>query len=259
MERILNEEGDEITALVMEPLVQAAAGMLVMPHGYLKRVRELTAKHDVFLIVDEVATGFGRTGKFFACEHEGVSPDFMTLSKGITGGYLPLAATLTTKRVFDAFLGTFEEKKTFYHGHSYTGNALACAVALASLKVFRDEKVIEGLPAKVEAFTKALKPIEQLKHVKEVRQRGLIVGIELEKDVATHEAYRPNDAVGAKVAVLAREQGLICRPIGDVVILMPPLASTVGQLEDMVRIVGESIKRATEEEGVLEDLKPIIL
>lgn len=259
LERILKEEGDEITALVMEPLVQAAAGMLVMPHGYLKRVRELTEAHDVFLIVDEVATGFGRTGKFFACEHEGVSPDFMTLSKGITGGYMPLAATLTTKRVFDAFLGTFEEKKTFYHGHSYTGNALACAVALASLKVFREEKVIEGLPKKIEAFTNALKPIEKLKHVKEVRQRGLIVGIELEKDVATHEAYRPNDAVGAKVAILGREQGLICRPIGDVVILMPPLASTVEQLEDMVRIVGESIQRATEEEGILEDLRPIIL
>ena len=259
LERILKEEGDEITALVMEPLVQAAAGMLVMPHGYLKRVRELTVKHDVFLIVDEVATGFGRTGKFFACEHEGVAPDFMTLSKGITGGYMPLAATLTTQRVFDAFLGTFEEKKTFYHGHSYTGNALACAVALASLQVFRDEKVIEGLPKKIEAFTNALKPIENLKHVKEVRQRGLIVGIELEKDVATHEAYRPNDAVGAKVAILAREQGLICRPIGDVVILMPPLASTVEQLEDMVRIVGESIQRATEEEGILEDLRPIIL
>ena len=259
LERILNEEGNEITALVMEPLVQAAAGMLVMPHGYLKRVRELTAKHDVFLIVDEVATGFGRTGRFFACEHEDVAPDFMTLSKGITGGYMPLAATLTTQRIFDAFLGTFEEKKTFYHGHSYTGNALACAVALASLKVFRDEKVIEGLPKKIEAFTNALKPIEKLKHVKEVRQRGLIVGIELEKDVATHEAYRPNDAVGAKVAILGREQGLICRPIGDVVILMPPLASTVEQLEDMVRIVGESIQRATEEEEILEDLRPIIL
>jgi len=238
LERILNEEGDEITALVMEPLVQAAAGMLVMPHGYLKRVRELTAKHDVFLIVDEVATGFGRTGKFFACEHEDVAPDFMTLSKGITGGYMPLAATLTTQRIFDAFLGTF---------------------ALASLKVFREEKVIEGLPKKIEAFTNALKPIEKLKHVKEVRQRGLIVGIELEKDVTTHEAYRPNDAVGAKVAILGREQGLICRPIGDVVILMPPLASTVEQLEDMVRIVGESIQRATEEEGILEDLRPIIL
>nr|WP_252894180.1 aminotransferase class III-fold pyridoxal phosphate-dependent enzyme [Veillonella denticariosi] len=261
LERILDREGDEITALVMEPLVQAAAGMLVMPKGYLKRVRELTKAHDVFLIVDEVATGFGRTGTFFACEQEDVAPDFMTLSKGITGGYMPLAATLTTKQVFDGFLGTFEERKTFYHGHSYTGNALACAVALASLQVFRDEHVMEQLPAKIEAFTKALKPIESLEHVKEVRQRGLIVGgIELEKDVKTHEAYRPNDAVGAKVAVLAREQGLICRPIGgDVVILMPPLASTVEQLEDMVRIVGESIRRATEEEGVLEDMKPIIL
>lgn len=259
LECILDREGDEITALVMEPLVQAAAGMLVMPKGYLKRVRELTKAHDVFLIVDEVATGFGRTGTFFACEQEDVAPDFMTLSKGITGGYMPLAATLTTKRIFDGFLGTFEERKTFYHGHSYTGNALACAVALASLQVFRAEHVMEQLPAKIEAFTKALKPIESLEHVKEVRQRGLIVGIELEKDVKTHEAYRPNDAVGAKVAVLAREQGLICRPIGDVVILMPPLASTIEQLEDMVRIVGDSIRRATEEDGVLEDMKPIIL
>ena len=259
LEGVLKEDHENITALIMEPLVQAAAGMLVMPHGYLKRVRELTTQYDVFLILDEVATGFGRTGTFFACEHEDVSPDFMTLSKGITGGYMPLAATLTTKKIFDAFLGTYEEKKTFYHGHSYTGNALACAVALASLQVFRDEHVMEQLPSKIEAMADALKPIDQLAHVKEVRQRGLIVGIEIEKDTVNHVPYHPNDAVGAKVAVLARKQGLICRPIGDIVILMPPLASTDDQIRDMVRIVGESIKEATENEHMLEDIKPTIL
>ena len=144
LERILNEEGDEITALVMEPLVQAAAGMLVMPHGYLKRVRELTEAHDVFLIVDEVATGFGRTGKFFACEHEGVSPDFMTLSKGITGGYMPLAATLTTKRVFDAFLGTFEERRY---------------LAIAELATANDDKFQKAFLTILETFKKETEPL----------------------------------------------------------------------------------------------------
>ena len=259
LERILQDQHEEITALIMEPLVQAAAGMLVMPEGYLKRVRELTKQYDVFLILDEVATGFGRTGKMFACENENVAPDLMTLSKGITGGYMPLAATLTTKKIFDAFLGTFEEKKTFYHGHSYTGNALACAVALASLEVFRKEHVIDNLPPKIEAMADALKSVEILAHVKEVRQRGLIVGIELEKDVASHIPYHPNDAVGAKVAVLARTKGLICRPIGDVVILMPPLASTAEDIRDMVRILHESIQEATEVEGILADMKPVIL
>ena len=172
---------------------------------------------------------------------------------------MPLAATLTTKKIFDAFLGTFEEKKTFYHGHSYTGNALACAVALASLEVFRKEHVIDNLPPKIEAMADALKSVEILAHVKEVRQRGLIVGIELEKDVASHIPYHPNDAVGAKVAVLARTKGLICRPIGDVVILMPPLASTAEEIRDMVRILHESIQEATEVEGILADMKPVIL
>ncbi|MFR6482519.1 MAG: aminotransferase class III-fold pyridoxal phosphate-dependent enzyme [Veillonella sp.] len=147
-------------------------------------------QHDVFLIVDEVATGFGRTGKFFACEHEGVCSRFYDLiQRDHWWVPMPLAATLTTQRIFDAFLGTFEEKKTFYHGHSYTGNALACAVALASLKVFREEKVIEGLPAQNRGFHQCIKTyLKTLKHVKEVRQRGLIVGIELEKDVATHRS-----------------------------------------------------------------------
>ncbi len=247
LEEVLEQKHKEVAALIMEPLVQAAAGMLVMPKGFLSKVRELTKKYEVLLIVDEVATGFGRTGKMFACEHEGVSPDFMTLSKGITGGYMPLAATLTTKDIFDAFLGTFEEKKTFYHGHSYTGNALGCAVALASLEVFREEKVLEGLDEKIELAKEKLKRFESLTHVKEVRQVGLIIGIELEKDTKTHEPYPVNDAVGAKIAYHARKSGLICRPIGDVIILMPPLASRKEEIADMIDILFHSTKAITEE------------
>ncbi len=247
LEEVLEQKHKEVAALIMEPLVQAAAGMLVMPKGFLAKVRELTKKYDVLLIVDEVATGFGRTGKMFACEHEGVSPDFMTLSKGITGGYMPLAATLTTKDIFDAFLGTFEEKKTFYHGHSYTGNALGCAVALASLEIFREEKVLEGLDEKIELAKEKLKRFESLTHVKEVRQVGLIIGIELEKDTKTHEPYPVNDAVGAKIAYHARKSGLICRPIGDVIILMPPLASRKEEIADMIDILFHSTKAITEE------------
>lgn len=260
LEEILRTQHEEIAALIMEPLVQAAAGMLTMPAGYLRKVRDLTTQYDVLLIVDEVATGFGRTGKMFACEHEGVSPDFMTLSKGITGGYMPLAATLTTQKIFDAFLGTFEEKKTFYHGHSYTGNALACAVALAGLEVFRQEKVIEGLAPKIEAATAALAPFKDLPHVKEVRQVGLIMGIELEKDAKTHEAYPVNDAMGAKVAYYARRHGLICRPIGDVIILMPPLASTKEQIVDMLQILYKATRFITEGENAASlDLPPTTL
>lgn len=247
LETILKEQHQEIAALIMEPLVQAAAGMLVMPKGFLKSVRDLTKKYNVLLIVDEVATGFGRTGKMFACEHEGVSPDFMTLSKGITGGYMPLAATMTTKEIFNAFLGTYEEKRTFYHGHSYTGNALACAVALSSLEIFRKEKVIEGLGEKIATATEHLEAFKGLKHVKEVRQVGLIMGIELEKDTTTHEAYPVNDAVGAKIAYYCRKSGLICRPIGDVIILMPPLASTKEEIADMIDILYRATVHITEE------------
>ncbi len=259
LEDILAAQHQDIAALIMEPLVQAAAGMLTMPAGYLAKVRELTQKYNVLLIVDEVATGFGRTGKMFACEHEHVSPDFMTLSKGITGGYMPLAATMTTTEIFNAFLGTYEEKKTFYHGHSYTGNALACAAALASLEIFRKEKVIDGLAAKIKLVEEKLKAFSSLTHVKEVRQVGLIIGIEVEKDVSTHEAYPVNDAIGSKVAYHTRQSGLICRPIGDTIILMPPLASTEEQLSDMLTILYKSIYHITEESDSSIHVPPITL
>lgn len=259
LEQLLQSNHERITALIIEPLVQAAAGMLTMPAGYLKQVRELTRKYDVFLIADEVATGFGRTGKMFACENEEVEPDFMVVSKGITGGYLPLAATLTTQKVFAAFLGELSEGRTFYHGHSYTGNALACAAALASLELFKKNKIIEGLPGKIAAVSNALLQISALPHVKEVRQRGLMIGIELVRDKACNENYDIESAMGAKVAHVARNNGLLVRPIGDVVILLPPLAATTEELLDMVEILRAAIIAVTEYTDEALSVSPIIL
>ncbi|WP_425061333.1 adenosylmethionine--8-amino-7-oxononanoate transaminase [Sporomusa carbonis] len=253
LEQVLAEHHEEIAGMVIEPLVQAAAGMLMSPPGYLAKIRELTRKYDVLLIVDEVATGFGRTGKMFACEHEQVSPDMMTLSKGITGGYLPLAATLTTQAIYDAFLGDYADKKTFYHGHSYTGNPLACAAALANLKIFREERVIEGLAAKIAAAAAKLEQIGKLAHAGDVRQCGLIVGIELMQDKDRKAPYPWEQAVGARVCLQARKYGLIIRPIGDVVIFMPPLASTVKEIEEMLDIIHRSIQEVTERTFINSD------
>ncbi len=247
MEDILAKGHDEIAAVVMEPLVQGAAGMLTHPPGYLKGVRELTARYGVLLIADEVATGFGRTGRMFACEHEGVSPDIMTVAKGITAGYLPLAATLTTAEVFDTFLGSHAEQKTFFHGHSYTGNPLACAAALANLRVFREEKVLEGLPAKIAAAGEQLAALRRLAHVGDVRQCGLMIGIELVQDRPSGAPYPAETAMGARVCRRARRYGLIIRPLGDVVVLMPPLASTAAELGEMLAIVRRAIGEVTGE------------
>lgn len=258
LEKTLQEDHDRIAGLIIEPLVQAAAGMLMMPAGYLRRVRELTAEYDVLLIVDEVATGFGRTGKMFACEHEDVSPDFMTLSKGITGGYLPLAATLTTQKIYDAFLGRYDEGKTFYHGHSYTGNALACAAALANIEIFAKDRVIEGLGAKIEAGQEVMARIGAHPHVKEARQCGLIFGIELIADKSTMTPYPVAAAMGARIGRKAREYGLMMRPIGDVLILMPPLASTADQVRDMLEILYRALEEVTSESAEA-DFEPTVL
>lgn len=246
LEQLLQERGRETAAVIVEPLVQGAGGMLMQPPGYLRRVRELCTRHDVLLIVDEVATGFGRTGRMFACEHEGVSPDLMCLAKGITGGYLPLAATLATEEIYRAFLGSYEEFKTFFHGHSYTGNALACAAALATLDIFEREDVIRGLAPKIERVRELLGEIAELPHVLEVRQCGLMVGIELVRDRAAREAYPIADRMGARVCRACRPMGLITRPLGDTVIFMPPLSSTVPQLEEMLGIIRRAIVRETE-------------
>ncbi len=238
MDRLLSAHAGEVAAVIMEPLVQGAAGMLMHPEGYLRGVRELCDRHGVLLILDEVATGFGRTGRMFACEHEGVVPDLMCLAKGITGGYLPLAATLATERIYEGFLGEFEEFRTFFHGHTYTGNPLACAAALATLDVFEDERTLDALRPKIALLRHLLRPLVGLPAVREVRQCGFMVGIELSD-------FPLSARMGHRVTLEARARGAIVRPLGDLVVLMPPLAISAGELRRLVRIVGDAIEAAT--------------
>jgi adenosylmethionine-8-amino-7-oxononanoate aminotransferase len=247
VERIFETHGKKVAALVMEPMVQGADGMITQPPGYVRRMREICDRHGALLVCDEVATGFGRTGRMFAVEHEGVLPDLMTVAKGISGGYLPLAATLTTERVFESFLGSFESQRTFFHGHTYTGNPLACAAAVASMKLFRDKQILQALPGKVAALSRALEPARAHPHVGDLRQRGLMVGIELVRDRATKEEYAAGLRVGHRVCVAARKRGAILRPLGNVVVLMPPLAMTEPQLTELAAIAVECIENVTGE------------
>jgi adenosylmethionine-8-amino-7-oxononanoate aminotransferase len=235
----------ELAAVILEPLMQGAAGMIPQPPGYLARVREVTRRHGVLLIADEVATGFGRTGRMFACEHEGISPDLMCLAKGITGGYLPLAATLATDEIYRAFLGEYSEFKTFFHGHTYSGNPLAAAVGLASLDIFVRDRVLEQLPAKVELLSRHLADLAGHPQVGDVRQRGLMAGIELVQDRASQEPFPLASRTGHRVVLEARQLGAILRPLGDVIVLMPPLCIGLGELEELCRITFEAIRRGT--------------
>ncbi len=223
MLREILEKREDTVAVVLESGIQAAAGMLPYPKGFMNGVRDLTEEHNVLLIVDEVATGFGRTGTMFYCEQEGITPDFMCLGKGLTGGYLPLAATLTTDKVFEAFLGKFGEAKHFYHGHTYTGNNLACAVSLANLEIFEEERTLEKLKPKIELLTERLREFWELEHVGDVRQLGFMAGIELVKDKERGEPYPYGERTGFKVAYMCREKGVFLRPLGDVMVLMMPL------------------------------------
>ncbi len=238
MERTLSEHAGEVAAVIVEPLVQGAAGMRVHPRGYLRDLRELCDRHGALLICDEVATGFGRTGRMFACEHEGVSPDFLCLAKGITGGYLPLAATLATERVYEGFLGEHEQLRTFFHGHTYSGNPLACAAALASLEVFERERTLERLEPKIALLERMLGEIGCMPGVADVRQRGFMCGIELAE-------YPVEWRMGHQVTLEARRRGAIVRPLGDVVILMPPLAIPETQLARLLETVSAAIDDVT--------------
>jgi adenosylmethionine---8-amino-7-oxononanoate aminotransferase len=242
---LLAERADETACVVVEPLVQAAGGMILMPPGFLRSVADLCRQHDVLFLADEVATAFGRTGTLFACEREGVEPDLMTLGKGLTGGYLPVAVTLASDRVYDVFWGDFDERKTFFHGHSFTGNQLGCAVALASLDLLRRERVIERVAEKSRLLAGLLAPAAEFEHVGEVRQLGFMVGIEL---VADREAKQPFDwtlETGARVCRRARELGLVTRPLGDVVTFLPPLAATEADLEAMTAILLTAVREVT--------------
>ncbi len=245
-ERTIQKFASVTAALIIEPLVQGAAGMLIQPPGYVRRIRELCTKNNILMIADEVATGFGRTGKMFACEHEQVSPDILCMAKGMTGGYLPLAATLTTDEVFRAFLGEHQEFRTFFHGHTYTGNPLACAAAIASIDLFKKEKTLARLQPKIAYLKKELSVFSELSHVGNIRQKGFMIGIELVKDRGTKTPYLPVDKIGARIVLECRKNGLIIRPLGDVIVLMPPLSISLQELKKMVKIVFNSIKLITE-------------
>ncbi|MDQ6734817.1 MAG: adenosylmethionine--8-amino-7-oxononanoate transaminase [Nitrospirota bacterium] len=251
IERLLKARHRDLAGFIIEPLVQAAAGMITAPPGYLTRIRDLCTKYNVLLIADEVATGFGRTGKMFACQHEGVTPDLMAISKGLTGGYMPLAATLATEDIYQAFLGEYREWKTFFHGHSYTGNPLGCAVALANLEVFRMEHTLKHLQPKIKALRRLLKLLAEHPHVGDIRQCGFMVGIELVKRRMTCEPYPLEERVGHQVAIDARSRGLFLRPIGNVIVLMPPLVTSIKELRDMIEIIHHSISAITESESIL--------
>jgi adenosylmethionine-8-amino-7-oxononanoate aminotransferase len=249
LENTLRERGHEIAALIVEPIVQGASGIIVMPEGYLRGVRDLCTKYDVLMVADEVATGFGRTGKMFACEHEGVTPDILTAGKGITGGYLPVAITVTTDEVYKAFLGEYEEQKTFFHGHSYTGNPLGCAAALANLALFEQTSMVDEVARKSNYLKSRLSELYELKHVGDVRQKGFMVGIELVKDKETKEPYDWKERAGIRVCNRTKELGMLLRPLGNVVVFMPPLASTIDELEEMISILHQAICDVTEGAG----------
>ncbi|MBI6545470.1 MAG: adenosylmethionine--8-amino-7-oxononanoate transaminase [Cyanobacteria bacterium NC_groundwater_1444_Ag_S-0.65um_54_12] len=246
LETLLRERASELCALILEPIVQGAAGMIVMPPGCLEQIVRLLRQYDVLLIADEVATGFGRTGKMFACEHEGITPDLMTLAKGITGGYLPLAATLATSAIYEAFYADYEENKTFFHGHSYTGNPLGCAVALANLQRFETHELLTVMARNVAFVAQKLAAFAQLAQVGDVRQKGLMIGIELVRDRERRQPYEGRERIGVQVCRRARELGLLIRPLGNVITFLPPLASSRTELDEMLAILYQAICQVTE-------------
>jgi adenosylmethionine---8-amino-7-oxononanoate aminotransferase len=248
-QRKLSEHKNELAALVMEPLMQGAAGMWPQPVKYVQAMSEICRRNGILFILDEVATGFGRTGKMFACEHAGVTPDILCLAKGITGGYLPLAATLATEEIFSAFLGEYKEYKTFFHGHTYTGNPLGCAAALASLQLFEREDIISKMQAGIGYLEKRLQEdFLTLPHVSDVRQWGYMAGIELVQDRAGRKNYPPELRIGHKVILEARKHSVLIRPLADVIILMPPLTITAEELSALLDVVHQSIRTVTETE-----------
>ena len=238
LERVIERHADALVAVVIEPLFQGAGGIQVYPGGYTRAVWEMTKRHGILFIVDEVASAFGRTGKMFACEHEGIEPDIMGLAKGISGGYLPLAATLTTEEIYQKFLGP---GRTFYHGHTYTGNPLACAAALANLDIFEQEHTLEKLQPRIEQLRLGLEGLQALPMVADIRQCGLVAGIQLAYNKDRHTPFPPEKRIGVRVIKEARKRGVILRPLSDVIVLMPPLAIAEQELARLLDVVQEAI------------------
>lgn len=241
LEHVLASEQERVAAVIVEPLVQGAAGIITHPRGFLKGVEALCRRYGVLLICDEVAVGFGRTGTMFACEQEQVTPDIVCLGKGITGGYLPLAATLTTNQVYEAFLGEADENKTFYHGHTYTGNQLSCSVALKNIELMEKRQLVENVRKKAEFLAKKLEMLYELPIVGDIRQKGLMTGIEIVQDRNTKEIFPRSEMIEHRIILEARKRGLIIRPLGPVLTFIPVLAMTEEQMETAVSILFDSI------------------
>ncbi|UZP66734.1 adenosylmethionine--8-amino-7-oxononanoate transaminase [Desulfovibrio mangrovi] len=246
---VMEHHGHELAAFVIEPLVQGAAGQITHPSGYLQHVRELCDRHGVLLIADEVAVGFGKTGTMFACEQEDVSPDLLCLAKGISAGYLPLAATLTTERLYEGFFGRHEDFRTFFHGHTFTGNPLACSVAIRSLDLFTEDNLLEHVRSIAAHLTDCLAPLAGHPHVGDIRQRGIMIGIELVADRTDKAAFGIADRVGHRVCMAARKHGVIIRNLGDVIVLMPPLSVTHEEITLLCNAVGQAIAEVTEQQS----------
>ncbi len=245
-EDVLEACGGVTAAIIVEPLMQGAAGMWAQPPGFLPAIQELARHHGTLLICDEVATGFGRTGEMFAVDHEGIRPDMMCLGKGITGGYLPLAATLISERIFERFLAPYDKFQAFFHGHTYTGNQLAAAVAVANLELFESERIVSRVQSRTERLRDLLaQHVEPLEHVGDIRQRGVMVGIELVRDREQRAPYDPAERMGARVIEEARRHGVIIRPLGNVIILMPPLSISESELDQLVRVTAAAIDKET--------------
>jgi adenosylmethionine-8-amino-7-oxononanoate aminotransferase len=243
LERLLAAHPGEVAAVVIEPILQGASGMIVHPEGHLKGIREITRRHDVLLIADEVATGFGRTGPLFACQREDVTPDFLCLAKALTAGYLPLAATLTTERVFAAFNGTAAENRTFQHGHTYGGNPLAAAVALESLAILDDERTLDHARELADHLATRLKKMAEHANVGDARSVGLAAGIELVADKASRSPFPRESFIGARVCREARDLGVMLRPLGDVIVIFPPLAITKSDLDRLLDAIETALDR----------------
>jgi adenosylmethionine---8-amino-7-oxononanoate aminotransferase len=241
LEQALAREKGRVCAVILEPGVQAAAGMLLLPAGFLSRTKAACEKHGALLILDEVATGFGRTGTLFACQREGVIPDLMCVAKGLTGGYLPVAATLATDEIYNAFLGRYDEYRHFFHGHTYTGNALGCAAALATLGMLADGQIVKAVERKAAVLRAALEPLAGHPNVGEIRQAGLMCGIELVADKLTKATFPPGERSGYHICLSLRDRGIFLRPLGDIIVLMPPLSSTEDELRHLASAVGAGI------------------
>jgi adenosylmethionine-8-amino-7-oxononanoate aminotransferase len=250
LRKLLEQHHATVAAICIEPIVQGAGGMIVQPPGFLTEVRRLATEYDTLLICDEVATGFARTGRMFAVEHEGVQPDLMTVAKGLSGGYLPLAATFATQSIFDAFLGHPSEGKTFFHGHTYTGNPLACAAAIANLQLMETHATVQNVATNAPLLAELLDPLSELPHVGEIRQKGYMVGIEFVLDKASRARFDPNLRVGHAFCQAMRGRGVIVRPIGDTIILMPAPAMPLEHLRTLVQAVGDQILGWRTNEGL---------